>query len=168
MGTTVATNALLEKKGEPFGLVLTAGFADMLEIGDQTRPDLFDLSIAGKAEILYDRDHVIEADERVTLEGYSLDQSRLSPMDLLELAEQDEEPGTVRIGNSGEAVRIIRGLGAYHFNDLDDTGLIDRRQPYQAGPSTAIRYRHPGSCGLPLTFFHLLWYVLTQTSTLRS
>lgn len=111
MGTTVATNALLEKKGERFGLVMTKGFADMLEMGDQTRPDLFDLSISGKAEILYKREDVVEADERVTLEGYSLDQSRPLPQELLNLASAGDEEGTVTIGQSGEAVRVIRKLG---------------------------------------------------------
>jgi len=45
MGTTVATNALLERRGEPCALVITEGFEDLLRIGDQTRPDLFDLQV---------------------------------------------------------------------------------------------------------------------------
>lgn len=45
MGTTVATNALLERTGARTGLVITRGFSDVLEIGDQTRPQLFDLKI---------------------------------------------------------------------------------------------------------------------------
>ncbi len=45
MGTTLATNALLERRGAPCGLVVTRGFADLLAIGDQTRPDLFALAI---------------------------------------------------------------------------------------------------------------------------
>ena len=43
MGTTVATNALLERKGERMALVITEGFHDLLHIGNQTRPHLFDL-----------------------------------------------------------------------------------------------------------------------------
>ena len=43
MGTTVATNALLERKGERMALVITEGFHDLLHIGNQTRPNLFDL-----------------------------------------------------------------------------------------------------------------------------
>jgi 5-oxoprolinase (ATP-hydrolysing) len=43
MGTTVATNALLESKGEKFCLVITKGFRDLLYIGNQSRPNLFDL-----------------------------------------------------------------------------------------------------------------------------
>ncbi|HEY8377862.1 MAG TPA: hydantoinase/oxoprolinase family protein, partial [Nannocystis sp.] len=45
LGTTVATNALLERTGAPTVLVITRGFGDLLEIGDQTRPDLFALAI---------------------------------------------------------------------------------------------------------------------------
>ena len=43
MGTTVATNALLESKGDRFCLLITKGFKDLLYIGNQSRPNLFDL-----------------------------------------------------------------------------------------------------------------------------
>lgn len=43
MGTTVATNALLERKGERIALLITKGFRDLLHIGNQSRPNLFDL-----------------------------------------------------------------------------------------------------------------------------
>ena len=43
MGTTVATNALLEKKGAEMALLITAGFRDVLHIGNQARPKIFDL-----------------------------------------------------------------------------------------------------------------------------
>ena len=43
MGTTVATNALLERKGERMALAVTKGFRDLLHIGNQTRPKIFDL-----------------------------------------------------------------------------------------------------------------------------
>ena len=66
MGTTVATNALLERKGEPVVLVTTKGFADQLRIGYQNRPKLFALRI-DLPDMLYAR--VIEARERVTAEG---------------------------------------------------------------------------------------------------
>ena len=62
MGTTVATNALLERKGEPTALLISRGFGDLLFIGDQTRPDLFDLQI-NKPELLYSQ--VVEVDERI-------------------------------------------------------------------------------------------------------
>ena len=43
MGTTVATNALLERKGERMALAITKGFKDLLHIGNQSRPNIFDL-----------------------------------------------------------------------------------------------------------------------------
>jgi 5-oxoprolinase (ATP-hydrolysing) len=62
MGTTVATNALLERQGTPTVLVVTQGFRDALAIGYQNRPDIFALDIR-KPEPIYER--VLEADERV-------------------------------------------------------------------------------------------------------
>jgi 5-oxoprolinase (ATP-hydrolysing) len=66
MGTTVATNALLERKGDPTLLVITRGLKDQLEIGTQARPDIFAKRIV-KPEMLYQR--VVEADERVRADG---------------------------------------------------------------------------------------------------
>ena len=66
MGTTVATNALLERKGEPVALAITAGLGDALRIGHQARPEIFALDIR-LPEPLYSR--VVEVDERVTAEG---------------------------------------------------------------------------------------------------
>ena len=66
MGTTVATNALLERKGERTLFVTTRGFADALRIGYQTRADIFALDIK-KPEQLYER--VVEIDERVLTDG---------------------------------------------------------------------------------------------------
>ncbi|MCB1520633.1 MAG: hydantoinase B/oxoprolinase family protein [Hyphomicrobiaceae bacterium] len=77
MGTTVATNALLERKGEPTALVITAGLADQLEIGYQARPDIFARRIV-KPSMLYSA--VIEAHERVRADGTietPLDEARL-------------------------------------------------------------------------------------------
>ncbi|MFN3669500.1 MAG: hydantoinase B/oxoprolinase family protein [Brevundimonas sp.] len=66
MGTTVATNALLERKGEPVVLAITRGFGDALRIGWQSRPELFARHIVLNDQ-LYDR--VIEIDERVRADG---------------------------------------------------------------------------------------------------
>ena len=66
MGTTVATNALLERGGERTLLVTTKGFRDQLRIGYQTRPKLFALDIQ-LPEMLFER--VLEVDERVTAKG---------------------------------------------------------------------------------------------------
>lgn len=77
MGTTVATNALLERRGDRLVLVITEGFRDALSIGYQHRPDIFALQIQ-KPEMLYEQ--VIEAVERVDAQGevvQTLDEVRL-------------------------------------------------------------------------------------------
>ena len=66
MGTTVATNALLERKGERTLLLITRGFRDALRIGYQARPKIFARHII-KPEMLYER--VVEVDERVRADG---------------------------------------------------------------------------------------------------
>ena len=77
MGTTVATNALLQRRGASTALVTTRGFGDALRIGYQNRPDIFALRIE-LPEMLYS--HVIEADERISATGEvitPLDEARL-------------------------------------------------------------------------------------------
>jgi 5-oxoprolinase (ATP-hydrolysing) len=77
MGTTVATNALLERKGDRTLLVTTRGFGDALRIGYQSRPRIFDLHIV-LPELLHEQ--VIEAEERVDAQGnvlQELDEERL-------------------------------------------------------------------------------------------
>ena len=66
MGTTVATNALLERKGERTALLITRGFRDALRIGYQARPDIFTKKVV-LPELLYSR--VEEVDERVLADG---------------------------------------------------------------------------------------------------
>ncbi|MEM9551353.1 MAG: hydantoinase B/oxoprolinase family protein [Pseudomonadota bacterium] len=73
MGTTVATNALLERKGEPVLLMITQGFRDLLRIGYQTRPDLFALDIR-RPDLLYAQ--VTEMVERLDADG-----NVLTPLD---------------------------------------------------------------------------------------
>ena len=80
MGTTVATNALLERRGAKTLFVTTAGFADSLLIGDQSRPDLFALDIERPAPLYAG---VVEARERLTADG-----SLLRPLDVEALAHQ--------------------------------------------------------------------------------
>jgi 5-oxoprolinase (ATP-hydrolysing) len=79
LGTTLATNALLERNGHPHALLVTEGFADALEIGTQQRPDIFALDIR-KPGVLYSE--VVEARERLEPDG---DVSR--PMDMQKLRE---------------------------------------------------------------------------------
>src|SRR6185437_7021022 len=73
MGTTVATNALLERKGERTLLVVNRGFADVLRIGNQARPRLFDLAIT-LPSMLYEE--VAEIGGRVGVDG-----SQIEPLD---------------------------------------------------------------------------------------
>lgn len=77
MGTTVATNALLERKGDSTLLVITRGFGDALRIGYQHRPRLFDLKIK-LPDMLYSE--VLEVDERINATGqvtHILDEERV-------------------------------------------------------------------------------------------
>lgn len=94
MGTTVATNALLERKGARSALLITKGFKDLLVIGNQSRPNIFDLSVT-KPGVLYEK--VIEVDERVTLKGYAEDPN---PQPI-------EETDDIVRGITGEHVEIL-------------------------------------------------------------
>ncbi|CAM9646574.1 unnamed protein product, partial [Discosporangium mesarthrocarpum] len=105
MGTTVATNALLERKGEACALLITKGFRDLLYIGNQSRPHIFDLEIR-KPELLYKE--VLEVDERVVLvkEGEGGE-------DVLSNGDNACGPGvgsTMRVvqGTTGEGVKVVR------------------------------------------------------------
>lgn len=98
MGTTVATNALLERKGEKCAFVTTKGFRDLLIIGNQARPQIFSLNIQ-KPSVLYSA--VVEIDERVTLEDYAEDAEK----HLTDVTGKD--PNLVK-GLSAETVRIIK------------------------------------------------------------
>ncbi|CAR29091.1 hypothetical protein ZYGR_0Z00120 [Zygosaccharomyces rouxii] len=97
MGTTLATNCALERNGEPCAFVTTKGFKDVMAIGDQTRPDIFNLKIQ-KPQPLYEM--VVEINERITLEDFSEDP-------LHNISKPDNNAGTV-YGTSGEVVRILK------------------------------------------------------------
>ncbi|OJD29868.1 5-oxoprolinase (atp-hydrolyzing) [Diplodia corticola] len=96
MGTTVATNALLERNGEPTVFCVSEGLKDLLHIGNQARPRLFDLAI-NRPGVLYS--DVIEVSERVTLEDWTerSDSAQVDPT------------GLVR-GVTGEWVRVLKPL----------------------------------------------------------
>ncbi|KTD36354.1 Acetophenone carboxylase gamma subunit [Legionella nautarum] len=103
MGTTVATNALLERKGEKVLLAITQGFADSLRIGYQNRPHLFALNIQ-LPSVLY-RD-VIEIKERVDAQG-----QRLQALD--EKAAQQAMQGAFKQGYRAIAIVLMH---AYRYN----------------------------------------------------
>lgn len=101
MGTTVATNALLERKGERVALLVSKGFRDSLRIGTQSRPKLFDLNIV-RPDVLYE--DVVEIDERVTIEDY---QQNPAP-DVAGLEAALISDPDLRRGVSGDIVRVLR------------------------------------------------------------
>ena len=105
MGTTVATNALLERKGEKMAMVVTKGFKDCLEIGNQSRPKIFDLAIR-RPDVLYQ--NVVEIDERVTLEDYAEDPHRNKTKVEGKVGGKSSTEAKLVEGLSGEAVRILR------------------------------------------------------------
>ncbi|KAG2205414.1 hypothetical protein INT47_007199 [Mucor saturninus] len=98
MGTTVATNALLERKGESSALLITKGFKDLLTIGNQSRPKIFDLSIK-KPDVLYQK--VIEIDERVVLLNSAASTEQIDDAAALSNI-------NVRKGISGEYIKILQ------------------------------------------------------------
>ncbi|SAL18664.1 5-oxoprolinase (ATP-hydrolyzing) [Caballeronia sordidicola] len=67
-GTTVATNLVIERKGAPTGLITTQGFRDVLEIGRQVRPHLYDYGV-GKPAPIVPRRHRVEVAERIDAKG---------------------------------------------------------------------------------------------------
>ncbi|RDW86038.1 putative 5-protein [Coleophoma crateriformis] len=98
IGTTVATNALLEHKGEKFAFITTKGFRDICNIGDQTRPKIFSLRVE-KSKALHHK--VVEVDERITIEDFDL-----NPFPIDKNAEITD-PNVIRT-KSGEIIRIIK------------------------------------------------------------
>lgn len=174
LSTTVATNALLERKGAKHALVVTKGFADLLEIGNQSRPKIFvrflpafsfpaarrlnpipplqDLNIR-RPSVLYSR--VLEVDERVTLLGYTSDPNaasravQFSTDGKVEKGYDGEshEEGSVVKGLSGEAVQILKRVD-------EEEVERDLRKLYDEGyRSLAVVLMHsftfPGTSPLP-------------------
>ncbi|KAF7595213.1 hypothetical protein BBP40_006958 [Aspergillus hancockii] len=94
MGTTVATNALLERKGARSVLLTTKGFRDLLKIGDQSRPNIFDLSMARPGVL---PEGVVEVNERVVPCHISADKDCFSKARVVE-------------GVTGEKFRVVQEL----------------------------------------------------------
>jgi 5-oxoprolinase (ATP-hydrolysing) len=109
LSTTVATNALLERKGHRHALLITKGFKDLLLIGNQSRPKIFELNIR-RSPPLYSK--VLEIDERVTLVGYTSD--------------PNAEEHNVQFDEHGNVVRGYRGKGWDGLGDAEGPGEIVR------------------------------------------
>jgi 5-oxoprolinase (ATP-hydrolysing) len=100
MGTTVATNALLERNGSRMALLITSGFTDLLEIGNQSRPNIFDLKCT-KPSLLYEC--VIPIPERIVLKQYT-------PPQYSELYEE-------HVGITGEVIQVVQPLDLHQVQE---------------------------------------------------
>lgn len=151
----MATNALLERKGHRHALLITKGFKDLLLIGNQSRPRIFDLNIR-RPSPLYSE--VIEVDERVTLVGYTSDPK--SEENAIQWNDDGssiqrgyrgpgwdgegnaEGPGDIVRGISGEAVRILKRPGTRFTAFMVLRLLIRflRPGPSETRPTTIVRH----------------------------
>jgi len=94
-GSTVATNAVLERRGARTAFVATKGFRDLLAIGRQTRPRLYDLE-PSRPPPLVPRDLCFEADERLDYQGSVL--TALDPVEVRRLAREVSDAGAEAVG----------------------------------------------------------------------
>ena len=166
MGTTRGTNALLTRSGSRVGLVVTAGFGDVLEIGEQDRPELFDLTIQKPFPLSRD---VIEVDERLDAGGKvlrRLDQEKarqqlqqlhdrgveslaicllhayFSEVHEVELESIAREVGFANISRSSEVAPLIKLVSRAETTTLDAylnpilAGYVARVWQQFGGPST--------------------------------
>jgi len=129
MGTTVATNALLERKGDRTVFVTTKGFGDALRIGYQNRPNLFDRHIV-LPELLYEQ--AIEIDERIDANG-----AVIKPLD-----EESARQDMARAFASGICAVAIAFMHGYRFHDHEtkvaeiarDIGFTQISVSHEASP----------------------------------
>ena len=130
MGTTVATNALLERQGARTALVTTTGFADALRIGYQARPDLFALDIV-LPEMLYET--VVEVDERMSASG-----DVLSPLNI-----DSVEAQLKALAQSGIESVAISLLHGYRYSDHEaQIAAVARRLGFEQ-VSVCLLYTSP-------------------------
>ncbi|KAG0674297.1 hypothetical protein C6P42_002291 [Pichia californica] len=149
LGTTVATNALLERKGADCALVTTKGFKDLLHIGDQSRPDLFALNIV-KPGILYKK--VVEADERVTMPAFLADPTNYNAQDLV-----DNEK-YIR-GETNEVFEILKPLNKeklkIDLQNLKNDGIDSIAIVFIHGYNYQIHEKQAGEIAKELGFKHI-------------
>ena len=107
MGTTVATNALLERKGERVALAITRGFGDALRIGYQARPEIFARNIT-LPSMLYEA--VVEIDERIGAEG-----TVVRPLD-----EDSARAGLHKVRETGIDALAIVLMHGWRFTQHED------------------------------------------------
>jgi N-methylhydantoinase A len=119
-GTTVATNIVIERRGARTGLLTTKGFRDVLELGRQARPSIYDYRIA-KPPVLIPRDRRAEVVERVTADG-----SVLAPLD-----EESLDAAVASLAEAGVESVAICFLHCY------------ARPEHEARAKAAVRARLP-------------------------
>src|SRR5262245_48200508 len=119
-GTTVATNLVIERKGALTGLITTKGFRDVLEIGRQTRPHLYDYRVT-KPPPLARREHRLEVNERVNASG-----AVLTPLD-----EREVERAAKRLKADGVPSVAICFLHSYRNPDHERRAraVVERFMP---------------------------------------
>ncbi len=105
-GTTVATNLIIERRGAPTGLITTRGFRDVLEMGRQVRPHLYDYAVT-KPPVLARREHRLEVNERCNAQG-----EVLQPLD-----EAEVESAARRLHADGIRAVAVCFLHAYRNPD---------------------------------------------------
>ena len=139
LSTTVATNALLERKGQKHALLITKGFKDLLLIGNQSRPKIFDLNIR-RAPPLYST--VLEVDERVTLVGFSSDpQAEANAVqfdDNSQVKRGYRGPGWDGISYAEGLGEVVKGLSGEAVRILKRPGMFSRSSPVTAEKTQTI------------------------------
>ncbi|GAB3640818.1 hydantoinase B/oxoprolinase family protein [Spirosoma arcticum] len=141
LGTTKGTNALLERKGGRVALLVTKGFRDLLAIGTQQRPNLFQLAIP-PAELLHDT--VLEVDERVAADGQIL--TPLSSETTAELIRQlrQTEPDAVAVSllnayrNPAHEHQLLDALRTAGFELTTVSTAVSTTPGYVARTQTAV------------------------------
>ncbi|KAJ1303897.1 hypothetical protein OPQ81_008309 [Rhizoctonia solani] len=152
LSTTVATNALLERKGQKHALVITKGFKDLLTIGNQSRPKIFDLNIRRPTPLFTD---VLEVDERVTIVGYTSDPKA---------AEH-----AIKFDDNGKLIKGYTGLGRDKDGNADGPGEIVRglsgeairiiKKPDESKVKSDLeKLREQGYTSLAICFVHSYTY----------
>jgi len=119
MGTTVATNALLEREGKPVALLITKGFKDLLHIGNQSRPKIFDLAIK-RPEVLYEK--VFEVGERVRIAKW--------------ISKEDQTGKHMVVGSTNEELLVEKPL------DLSEVRAILENVQKSGIDSIAVCFLH--------------------------
>lgn len=109
-GSTVATNALIQHRGAKVGLITTSGFKDLLEIGRQTRPHLYDLQV-DKPEVLVSRELRLEVRERIYSDGRIL----------IPLHHEDVENAVAKLKKAGVEAVAVCYLHSYRNHDHEET-----------------------------------------------